>query len=118
MKAKIFMTAVLVALFFSVDASAWCVTEIKRTKECANPTSAYLMTDVEAEEYVVGFCLDLKQVLAVVEFLEVNSLKELVGQCHEEGKDWDRAPLVIKIMDQSILLFFKSTKTEEKKNSI
>jgi hypothetical protein len=115
MKGRILMVAVLSILFIATNSFAWCVTEFKKTKSCTEKKSIYMVTDVQTDLFVIGFCLDVDQMVDVVEFFQEESIKPLVGKCHQEGSEWDRAPLIIKIIDQVILTIKKPSGGDPKK---
>jgi hypothetical protein len=103
MKVRILLLVIAVFIFSAVSASAWCITDFKKTKSCTEKNFIYMVTDVQTDLFVIGFCLNVDQMVDVVEFFQEESIKPLIGKCHKEGSEWERAPLIIKIIDQLIL---------------
>jgi hypothetical protein len=102
MKRGIIVAFILFFVFVPGLSFPWCITNITL---CPKPGFISLVMDIKADKQrVYGICVNLDETISIVEFLKVDSMKALIGQCHNEKDDWERAPFIIKVMDIFSLL--------------
>jgi hypothetical protein len=100
----------VMSIVFAVNAGAWCIEEVKVIKDC--PKKLYVVTDLVVKDHQVGFCIDVNQAVSLMDWFDIFKVEHLVGQCHDEKIKWTKEPLIVKIIDEYVLLLSKPQKKD------
>jgi hypothetical protein len=58
--------------------------------------------------------MDIDQAVSLMGWFDILKVEHLVGQCHDEKNRWTNEPLIVKIIDEYVLLLSKPQKKENK----